>query len=156
MFDRTGRLAVSRPKTVIAAALALLIAAMVYGGHVADRLAGGGFWSASSESKRAAALLSQRFHAGKPNVVILATNTRGRSVDDPDTVAAGQSITRQLAGTPGVDAVMSYWGLGTSELLRSLDGSRALILAHVEGDELAVDKVTKNLINTFRDTLAAL
>ena len=50
MFDRTGRLAVSRPKTVIAAALALLIAAMVYGGHVADRLAGGGFWSASSES----------------------------------------------------------------------------------------------------------
>ncbi len=152
MFDRTGRLAVSRPKTVIAAALALLIAAMAYGGHVADRLAGGGFWSASSESKHAAALLSQRFHAGKPNVVILATNTRGRSVDDPDTVAAGQSITRQLAGAPGVDAVMSYWGPGTSELLRSRDGSRALVLAHVAGDELAVDKVASSLINTFRDT----
>lgn len=152
MFDRLGRLVVSRPKTVIAVAMVLLIAAIGYGGHVADRLAGGGFWSASSESKHAAALLSQRFHAGKPNVVILATDTRGRSVDDPDAVAAGQSITRQLAETPGVDAVVSYWGAGTSELLRSRDGSRALVLAHIGGDELAVDKVAKNLIENFRDT----
>ncbi|HME74165.1 MAG TPA: MMPL family transporter [Mycobacterium sp.] len=152
MFDRLGRLVVSQPKMVIAAALVLLIAAMAYGGHVADRLAGGGFWSASSESKHAAALLSQRFHAGKPNVVILATNSRGQSVDEPDAVTAGRSITRQLADAPGVDAVVSYWGPGTSELLRSRDGTRALVLAHVGGDELALDKVAKHLTETFRDT----
>src|SRR5277367_6853921 len=152
MLDKIARLAVSRPKTVVAVALLMLITALAYGGQVADRLSGGGFWSESSESKRAAALLSQRFHAGKPNLVILATDTRGRSVDDPDAIAAGRSITQQLAATPGVDAVMSYWGPGTSELLRSRDGSRALILAHIKGDELAVDKVARNLIQTFRDT----
>ena len=152
MLGRIARLAVSRPKTVDAVALVLLITAMAYGAQVADRLSGGGFWSESSESKHAAALLAQRFHAGKPNLVILATDTRGRSVDDPDAIAAGRSITQQLAATPGVDAVMSYWGPGTSELLRSRDGSRALILAHIKGDELDVNKVAKHLIETFRDT----
>ena len=53
----------------------LVIAAAAYGSHVADRLAGAGYLSASSESIRAADLLSQRFHAGKPNLVILATDT---------------------------------------------------------------------------------
>jgi putative drug exporter of the RND superfamily len=152
MLDKIAQLAISRPKTVVAVALVLLITALAYGGQVADRLSGGGFWSASSESKHAAALLSQRFHAGKPNLVILATDTRGRSIDDPDAVAAGRSITQKLAATPGVDAVMSYWGPGTSELLRSRDGSRALILAHIKGDELDVNKVAKHLIETFRDT----
>ena len=93
MLEKIARLAVSRPKTVVAVALVLLITALAYGGQVADRLSGGGFWSASSESKHAATLLSQRFHAGKPNLVILATDTRSRSVDDPDAVAVGRSIT---------------------------------------------------------------
>ena len=75
MLDRLARLAVTRPTTVVVAALVLLIAAAVYGSHVADRLDGGGFLSSSSESTRAADLLSQRFHAGKPNLVILATDT---------------------------------------------------------------------------------
>jgi putative drug exporter of the RND superfamily len=152
MFDRLARLTVSRPKMVIAAALVLLIAAAGYGSDIADRLSGGGFWSASSESEQAAELLSQRFRAGKPNAVILATDTRGRSVDDPEAVAAGASITRQLADIPGVDAVVSYWGPGTSELMRTRDGTQALILAHIKGDELAVNEVAKHLVETFRDT----
>ena len=46
--------------------------------------------------------LEQRFHVGKPNLVILATATGGGSVDDPDAVAAGQALTQQLAATPGI------------------------------------------------------
>ena len=152
LLERLARVVISRPKTVLAAALVVLIAALLYGGHVADRLAGGGFWSASSESTRAADLLTRRFHAGKPNLVILATDARGASVDDPDAVAAGRAVTGQLADMPGVDAVMSYWTAGDAELLRSRDGSRALIVAHINGDELAVDKVAKHLIGKFRNT----
>jgi putative drug exporter of the RND superfamily len=152
MLNRTARLAVSRPRTVLLVALALLIAALAYGNHVADRLAGGGYLSEGSESGRAAALLSQRFHAGKPNIVILATDTQGRSVDDPDAVAAGQRVTRQLADTTGVDGVTSYWSAGGSQHLRSRDGSQALIVAHAEGDERAFDKVARNLIDTMRGT----
>jgi putative drug exporter of the RND superfamily len=151
MLDRLARLAVARPKTVLAATLVLMIAALGYGSGITERLSGGGFYSASSESQRAAALL-ERFHVGKPNLVILATDTSGRSVDDPGAVAAGQALTEQLAATPGITTVTSYWGTGKSELLRSNDGTKALIVAHVEGDEREFAAAARRLIASYRDT----
>ena len=71
MLNCPARLSVSRPKTVIVTVLVLLNAAAAHGSHVGDRLADVGFLSTSSESIRAADLLSQRFHAGKSNLVIL-------------------------------------------------------------------------------------
>jgi RND superfamily putative drug exporter len=129
-----------------------MIAALGYGSGISERLSGGGFYSVSSESQRAAALLEQRFHVGKPNLVVLATATGGGSVDDPGAVAAGEALTQQLAGTPGVTTVSSYWGPGKSELLRSKDGTKALILAHVEGDEREFPATARRFIATYRDT----
>ena len=100
MLEKIARLAVSRPKTIVAVALLIMITALAYGGQVADRLSGGGFWSASSESKRAAALLSQRFHAGKPNLVILATDNRGRSVGTLTPLPRGGRSPRSSAPLP--------------------------------------------------------
>jgi putative drug exporter of the RND superfamily len=152
MLDRLARLAVARPKAVLAATLVLMVAAFVYGSGISERLSGGGFYSVSSESQRAAALAEQRFHAGKPNLVILATTTDGQSVDDPDAVATGQALTQQLAATPGITAVSSYWGSGKSGLLRGDDGTKALILAHVEGNERDFPAAARRLIATYRDT----
>jgi RND superfamily putative drug exporter len=152
MLDRLARLAVARPKAVLAATLVLMVAALAYGSGISERLSGGGFYNSSSESQRAAALLEQRFHVGKPNLVILATDTRGGSVDDPGAVAAGQALTQQLAATPGITTVSSYWGPGQSELLRSNDGTQALIVAHIEGDEREFAAAARRLIATYRDT----
>ena len=152
MLDRLARLAVARPKAVLAATLVLMVAAFVYGSGISERLSGGGFYSVSSESQRAAVLAEQHFHAGKPNLVVLATATGGRNVDDADAVAAGQALTQQLAATPGITAVSSYWGSGKSELLRSNDGTKALILAHVEGNERDFPAAARRLIATYRGT----
>ncbi len=152
MLERLARLAVARPKTVLAATLVLMVVALGYGSGISERLSGGGFYSGSSESQRAAALLEQRFHAGKPNLVVLATNTSGGSVDHPDAVAAGQALTQQLVATPGITTVNSYWGPGKPELLRSDDGTKALIVAHVEGDEREFAAQAQRLIATYRDT----
>ena len=76
MLDRLARLAVARPKAVLAATLVLMVAALAYGSGITERLSGGGFYSVSSESQRAAAMLEQQFHVGKPNLVILATPLR--------------------------------------------------------------------------------
>src|SRR2546423_1048777 len=103
-------------------------------------------------SRRAAALLEQRFHVGKPNLVILATDTGGGSVDDPVAVAAGEALTQELAATPGITTVSSHWGPGQSELLRSDDGKKALIVAHVQGDEREFAAAARRLIATYRDT----
>src|SRR5262245_17552093 len=152
MLDRLARLAVARPKVVLAATLVLMIAALAYGSGITERLSGGGFYNNSSESQRAAAALEQRFHVGKPNLVILATHTGGGSVDDPAAVAAGEALTQQLAATPGITTVSSYWGPGQSELLRSKDGTKALIVAHVEGDEREFAAAARRFIATYRDT----
>ena len=152
MLDRLARLAVARPKAVLAATLVLMVAALAYGSGISERLSGGGFYSGSSESQRAAAALEQRFHVGKPNLVILATDTGGGSVDDPVAVAAGEALTQELAATPGITTVSSYWGPGQSELLRSDDGTKALVVAHVEGDEREFAAAARRLIATYRDT----
>jgi putative drug exporter of the RND superfamily len=152
MLERVARLAVARPKAVLAATLVLMVGAFAYGSGINERLSGGGFYSVSSESQRAAALLEQRFHVGKPNLVVLATATGGRSIDDADAVAAGQALTQQLAATPGITTVSSYWGPGKSELLRSNDGTRALIVAHVEGNEREFAAAASRLIATYRGT----
>jgi putative drug exporter of the RND superfamily len=152
MLERVARLAVARPKAVLAATLVLMFGAFAYGSGINERLSGGGFYSVSSESQRAAALLEQRFHVGKPNLVVLATATGGRSIDDADAVAAGQALTQQLAATPGITTVSSYWGPGKSELLRSNDGTRALIVAHVEGNEREFAAAASRLIATYRGT----
>ena len=128
-----------------------MVAAFGYGSGISERLSGGGFYSDSSESQRAAALLEQRFHVGKPNLVVLATHTGGGAVDDPAAVAAGQALTQELAATPGVTTVNSYWGPGRSELLRSNDGTKALIVAHVEGDEQEFMAKARLLIASYRD-----
>jgi RND superfamily putative drug exporter len=151
MLERLARLAVARPKTVLTATLVLAVAALWCGSGISERLSGGGFYSASSESQRAAALLEQRFHVGKPNLVVLATDIDG-SVDDPGAVAAGQALTRELAATPGITTVTSYWGPGNADLLRSHDGTKALIVAHIEGDEREFAAAARRLIATYRDT----
>lgn len=152
MLERIARLAVTRPKAVLAATLVLVIAAFAYGSEITERLSGGGFYSVSSESQRAAAMLEQRFHVGKPNLVILATDTGGGSVDDPVAVAAGEALTQELAATPGISTVSSYWGPGQSELLRSGDGTKALIVAHVQGDEREFAVAAQRLVATYRGT----
>ena len=73
-------------------------------------------------------------------------------VDTVDAVAAGQALTQQLVATPGITTVSSYWGPGKSELLRSHDGTKALILAHVEGNERDFPAAARRLIAAYRDT----
>lgn len=152
MLERLARLAVARPKTVLVATLVLMVGALAYGSGISERLSGGGFYSVSSESQRAAALLERQFHVGKPNLVVLATVAGGKSVDDPDAVLAGQALTRQLVDTPGITTVSSYWGPGKPDVLRSNNGTKALILAHVVGDEREFPAAAKRLIDTYRDT----
>jgi hypothetical protein len=122
------------------------------GSGINARMPGGGFYSASSESQHAAALLEQRFHVGKPNLVVLATATGGRSVDDPAVVVAGQALTQELAATRGITAIDSYWGPAKSELLRSNDGTKALIVGHVEGNEREFAAAAERLVAGYRGT----
>ncbi|UFS98673.1 MMPL family transporter [Nocardia huaxiensis] len=147
-----ARLAVGRPKTVVAVILALLVLAGVGGASVQQRLSGGGFWNADAESARAARILAEKYTTGTPNVIVLVDvpQTSG-TVDTPAVSAAGTALTKELAAVEGVRSVNSYWSTGSLEFLRNGDRSRALIAVDIPGDEIAVEKVAERLLADYRD-----
>lgn len=137
MLSRLGRFTVRRRKLVLAGTGLLLVAAAVLGSGVSDRLIAGGFEDPDSESSRAVRTLEREFDTSDPNLVLLVTAKEG-SVDDPAVAAAGQALTDELAGEPGVRQVVSYWSLGNIPPLRSGEGSEALIVGTIAGDDNTV------------------
>ena len=134
MLAALGRFVVRRRVAVLVAALVGMFVAGALGGGVAQHLSGGGFEDPGAESSRAKKVLEQSFGSRNPNLVLLVTAADG-SVDGPAAAAAGAALTKELAAEPGIAQAVSYWTLGSPPPLRSNDGSRALVLATIAGDE---------------------
>jgi RND superfamily putative drug exporter len=144
MFRRLGHLATTRPRLVLAlTALGIVLAAMA-GIHAPSKLKSSGFVSSSAPSELAKNRLDSQF-GGTPNLVLLVQAKAG-DVDQPTVAAAGRSVASQVAASPGVTQVTSYWSTN-SPALRSRDGTEALVLAHVAGD----DTLLKNRTNAIDD-----
>jgi RND superfamily putative drug exporter len=137
MLERLGRFLLRRRWAVLAAALVAVVAAGAFGGSAVTRLKSGGFDDPAAESTRAAKVLRDQFGAGDPNLVLLVT-AKGGEVDDPAVAAAGEDLTRRLAAEPDLAQVVSYWAAG-APALKSTDGSQALVLARITGDEEDMD-----------------
>jgi putative drug exporter of the RND superfamily len=133
MLERLGRFILRRRWAVLAATLAAVVLAGVFGGGAVARLKSGGFDDPAAESTRAAAVLRDTFGAGDPNLVLLVTAKQG-DVDDPSVARRGQALTRRLAAEPDLTQVASYWSLN-APTLRSRDGRQAMVLGRVTGDE---------------------
>lgn len=140
MLTRFARLATRRSRGVLIAALLFVVLAGAFGGGVAENLTSGGFEDPSTESSRADDALADRFDTGVPNVILLVTATGGADVDSPAVADAGQALTAELAGEEGITDVVSYWSEGGAPPLRNDDGTRALVIARIEGDDDQVDE----------------
>src|SRR5881398_579176 len=133
MVIAIARFAVRRRKAVLATAALFVLLSIALGAGVVSRMSGAGFSDPASASSRAGWALSSQFHTGTPNFVLLV-KTRG-GVDAPDVTAAGQQLTAQLSAEPGVANVVSYWTAGRASVLRSRDGSEAMIVARLLGGD---------------------
>src|SRR5918994_1160226 len=143
MLTRLARLSTQHARAVVIAAVVLFAVAGALGRGVADHLTSGGFEDPSSESERADEALADRFDTGVPNLLLLVT-AEGGDVDDPAAAQAGQALADRLAGEEGVTDVVSYWSEGNAPPLRNDDGSRALVVARIEGnDDEVEDRVTE-------------
>ncbi|MEQ8716455.1 MAG: MMPL family transporter [Acidimicrobiales bacterium] len=140
MFTRLGHLVVRRRRVVLVSSLVALVIAGVLGTGVFDRLSGGGFEDPDSESFRADELLETDFDAGRSNILLLVT-ADGGDVRSPEVAAEAAAVQATLAEIEGVTDVVSFWSLGEPPSLASDDGSRALILARVPGDEDTQEEV---------------
>jgi len=155
MLRKLGWFTVRRRRWVLAGTLAGVVLAGAFGGGVFDRLSGGGFTDPGVESTRVREDLQDAFRAGDANVVLLVTATSG-SVDDPDVVAAGTALTEELAREPAIQQAFSYWSLGSPPPLRSDDGSQALVLARIPGDEDTVDAAIEELAPRYTRRMDAV
>jgi len=139
MLERLARFLLRRRLLVLAATLAFVVAAGVFGGGAVTRLKSGGFDDPSAESSRAAAVLRDTFGIGDPNLVLLVTAKQG-TVDGEAAAAEGRALTERLAAEPDLTQVGSYWTLDAPGL-RSRDGRQALVLGLLDtGDEQAQDE----------------
>jgi RND superfamily putative drug exporter len=145
MLDRLAGLVVRRRWPVLLTALGALVVAGAFGGNVADRLTGGGFDDPASASYRADQFLEEHFGVVEPNVVLLVDAPAGTTVDDPALAAAGAALTGELAAEPDIGPAFSYWTLGSTPALRSEDGTQALVLAAIPGDDDHVSDVIEEL-----------
>lgn len=136
MLTRLADLAIAAPKRVLVAAALLLVVGAAFGSSVAQHLSSGGFTVDDAESTRATEVLDEKFHGGPANLLFVIEAPGG--ADSPAAAVAGQRVVQQLAEEPDwVTGVSSYWTLpdGARQRLRSDDGDRALVLAHLRGED---------------------
>ena len=123
---------------ILAVSGLFVVAAALLGGNVSSRLSQGGFDASSEQSVQAADVLASKFHDGADNIVLLVHSRHG-SVNTPAVAAAGSSLTRLLAAQPHMANVQSYWSLDSLGALRTRDGSSALVVGRILGNQ---DQIT--------------
>ncbi|MDP1805123.1 MAG: MMPL family transporter, partial [Acidimicrobiales bacterium] len=89
-------------------------------------------------------VLEASFGSRNPNLVLLVT-AKGGSVDSATAAGAGATLTRELGAEAGITQAVSYWTLGSPPPLRSNDGSQALVLATIGGNENEVAERIEHL-----------
>ncbi|WP_129838222.1 MMPL family transporter [Streptomyces sp. RFCAC02] len=134
---RLGLLAARRRRAVLIAGAVVLLVAAVLGAGAQSVLSLSRFEAEGSESDTAEEILHEEFGDGSPNYLLLVEARQG-TVDDPAVADEGRRVADELAGTPMVATVDSYWSRDMSPTLVSRDRTQALIVAWLDGDATAV------------------
>jgi RND superfamily putative drug exporter len=146
VFYRLGLKIVTRARLVLAVSVVVLVISAVLGVGAFARLLSGGFDDPASASSQAKVLLDQKF-GGEPDMIFLV-HARTGTVDGTAVTAAGQALARRLSADTRLRGVTSYWTTHSAGL-RSRDGTDALILANVIGDEKTADTNAKALLTDY-------
>jgi putative drug exporter of the RND superfamily len=138
-------MAIASPRRVLVVAALLTLALAVFGVPVANSLSASGFQDPTSQSARAAQLLTDKF--GQGDVQLLVTVSTPGGVDSAAARAAGTEIVDQLRRSPHVVNVTSPWTAPPQAAadLVSKDRTSGLIVAGISGDEASQQKYAKEL-----------
>src|SRR5215217_5922941 len=145
LLHRIARMAIAAPRRVITVAALLTIAVGILGVPVAKSLSPSGFQDPMAESSRASQLLTDRFHQGDVQMLIVVSGPGG--VDSPQAREAGTDIVDQLRRSAHVTSVTSYWTTPPAAAadLVSKDRTSGLIVAGINGNEAQQQTYAKEL-----------
>lgn len=151
---------VRRRRLILALTVIVVGVGGVIGANVAKSLSVGGFVADSSEYEQGRRFL-EGLGGGTPNFVLLVTAQGATpppdglalagagAIDQPVFTTIGDALTKELADQPEILDSGSFWSLGRPLQLRSVDGSQALVLGLIPGDEDAVRHATERLTPLF-------
>jgi len=146
MLTRLAVLGTRAPKWVLGVAGLLLVLAAVLGAPVASHLSSGGFADPGAQSSTAKDLLARTFDAGDANLIIAVQAPGGASTAAARTAGAG--LVRHISASPYTSQVTSFWTAPADQRagLVSSDGSTAIVVARVAGDDNAAPKRAAALV----------
>ncbi|WP_041311254.1 MMPL family transporter [Mycobacterium sp. JS623] len=145
MLRRMAELAITAPRRVIAFAVLLTVALGIFGVPVAKSLSASGFQDPTSESTTATKILTDKFHQGDVQLLIIVSTPDG--ADSAAARSAGNEIVDQLRSSPHVAQVTSPWTVpppAAADLI-SRDGASGLVVAGITGDEDQQQRYAKEL-----------
>lgn len=146
-LHRLGASIVRKRKVIAITALIATLLCAVIGMQAMERFSLARFQASGSESVQAAQTLDDTFDAGVPNMTLVISAKDG-SVDSTAAREAGQKLAAKLRNEPAVADVRSYWD-DQSPVLRSKDGSQALILARIAGNATEARKAIGELSSAY-------
>jgi len=154
MGARFVHLITHRARAVLVVSALLVVLAAVLGSGAVGKLKGGGFDDPASESSRAAVVLSGTLHRPTANLVLLVTAPAGSTVDAATAARVGRQVTGRLDAEKDVTVLADYWHAPAAAApgLRSTDGRRALVVAHVDGTQDVVRERSKQLQTAYTAT----
>jgi RND superfamily putative drug exporter len=137
VLDLIARVVVAGPKRIIGVALLVMAVAGVLGAPVSTMLSAGGFTDPDAESNRANAILTDEFDQGfvALNLLVKAPGP----VTAPAPRAVIDELVTGLRRADHVARVTSPWEAPdpVAAGLVNRDGTSALVVAHLDGDETA-------------------
>ncbi|HEY5457503.1 MAG TPA: MMPL family transporter [Acidothermaceae bacterium] len=146
MFYTLGSVIVRRARLVLALSVAALLVFAVLGVGVFGRLLSAGFDNPASGSSKAKVLLDQKF-GGDPDMIFLVHATSG-TVDGAAAASSGEALATKLKADPRLTGVTSYWTTHAPSL-RSKDGTDALILTRVVGNDNQAATTSTKLLSAY-------
>ncbi|MBB5935007.1 MMPL family transporter [Streptomyces zagrosensis] len=149
MFDRIAELAIRRSRLVLIVAAVAVALMGIAGAGAFSKLQGGGYDDPTSQSTRAGEAIDKKF-GGETNLVLLVSAPEGR-IEAPAAKHSGQALVADLKKEQHLENVVSYWDTG-SPALRSKDGTNAMVLAHVKGDDTEREKNATSIIDDYTGT----
>lgn len=145
MLRGIARLAITAPRRVLAIAALVMVAIGIFGVPVAKSLSPSGFQDPTSESARAAKLLTEKF--GQGDVQLLVVVTAPDRFDSPQARAAATDAIDKLNRSGHVATITSAWTSPpqAAAALVSDDQKSGLIVAGIVGEESRQQSYTKSL-----------
>jgi putative drug exporter of the RND superfamily len=149
VLHRLALLAIAAPRRLLVVAALIAAAAGVFGVPVAKSLCACGFEDPTSESATAKQLLTEKFHTGDVQLLLVVSGPDG--VDGPRVSAVGRQLAADLADAPHVVSVSSPWTAPPPQraALMSRDGATGLIVAGIAGDESVTQQYAEDLADRF-------